>query len=59
MRFAIIQVLPYLNNPKDLDPYYKMDLDFWHCFGWKKILSFNRRNTEVMYVLFSLLYNGS
>ena len=25
------QVLPLLNNPKDLDPSYKMDLDIWHC----------------------------
>ena len=34
--FAVIQVLPFLNNPKDLDPSYKMDLDFWDCFGRKK-----------------------
>ena len=25
---AVIQVLPFLNSPKDLDPSYKMDLDF-------------------------------
>ena len=42
--FAIVQVLPFLNNPKDLDPSYKMDLDFWDCFGRKK-LSYNQRNT--------------
>ena len=30
--FAIIQVLTFLNNPKNLDPSYKMDLDFWDCF---------------------------
>ena len=24
------------NNPKDLDPSYKMDLDFWDCFGREK-----------------------
>ena len=34
--FAIIQVLPFLNNPNNLDPSYKMDLDFWDCFGRKK-----------------------
>ena len=34
--FAVIRVLPFLNNPKDLDPSYKMDLDFWDCFGRKK-----------------------
>ena len=36
--FAIIQVSPFLNNPKDLDPSYEMDLDFWHCFKRKKKL---------------------
>ena len=35
--FAIIRVLPFLNNPKDLDPSYKMGLDFWDCFGRKKL----------------------
>ena len=33
--FAMILVLPFLNNLKDLDPSYKMDLDFWDCFGQK------------------------
>ena len=32
-KFAIIQVLPFQNNLKDLDPSYKMDLDLWDCFG--------------------------
>ena len=27
----MIQVLPFLNNPKDLDPSYKMDQDFCDC----------------------------
>ena len=34
--FAIIWVLPFLNNPKDLDLSYKMNLSFWNCFGRKK-----------------------
>ena len=34
--FAIIRVLSFPNNPKDLDPFYKMDLDFGDCFGRKK-----------------------
>ena len=34
--FAVIRVLPFLNNPKDLDPSCKTDLDFWDCFGRKK-----------------------
>ena len=36
MKFVIIQVLPFLNNAKDLDPSYEMDLDIWDCFGMKK-----------------------
>ena len=38
LEFAIIQVLPFLNNPKDLDPSYKMDLAFWDPFGREKKL---------------------
>ena len=38
--FAVIRFLPFLNNPKDLDPSYKMDLDFWDCFGRKKTPSY-------------------
>ena len=34
--FAVIRVLPFLNNPKDLDQSFKTDLDFWGCFGRKK-----------------------
>ena len=32
-------MLPFLNNPKDLDPSYKMDLpvDLWDCFGRTKL----------------------
>ena len=33
----MILILPFLNNPKDLDPSYKMDLDLWDCFGRKKL----------------------
>ena len=43
--FAVIRVLPFLNNPKDLNPSYKMDLDFWDCFGRKKTPSYKQRNT--------------
>ena len=35
--------LPFLNSRKDLEPSYKMDLDLWDCFGWKKTLSYIRR----------------
>ena len=52
----VIQVLPFLNNPKDLDPSYKMDLDFWDCFGRKKTLSYNQRNTVITYKKFPKNY---
>ena len=29
---------PLQNNPKDLDPSYKMDLDLWECLGWEKFI---------------------
>ena len=32
-----VRVLPFLNNPKDLDPSYKMDLDIWNSFGKNKV----------------------
>ena len=30
-------VLPFLNNPKDLNLSYKTDLDLWDCFGMKNL----------------------
>lgn len=45
MKFCIIQVLPFLNNPKDLDLFYKMDIDIWDCFRMKKTPSYIQRNT--------------
>ena len=32
----MIRVLPFLNNPKDLDPSYETDLYFGNCFEMKK-----------------------
>ena len=29
-----------LNNPKDVDPSYQTDLDFWDCFEMKKKKNF-------------------
>ena len=37
MKFCYMQVLPFPNSPKHLDPSSKMDLDFWDCFGMKKL----------------------
>ena len=44
LNFAIIGVLPFLNNLKYLKPSYKIDLELWDCFGRKKTLSFKQRN---------------
>ena len=30
-------IFTFPNNPKDLDPSYKTDLDFCYCFGRKKL----------------------
>ena len=49
MKFAEIQVLPFLNNPKDLDTSYKMDLDFWDCFGRQKKLCLTTK--EIWYCI--------
>ena len=43
----MIRVLPFLNNLKDLDPSYKMDLDLWDSFGRKKNVSYIRGNTVI------------
>ena len=48
MQFAVIRALPFLNNPKDLDPTHKMDLNFWDCFGRKKTPSYKQRNTVMI-----------
>ena len=42
--FAIIRVLPFLNNLKYLDLSYTTDLDFWDCFGRKISPTYDRRN---------------
>ena len=36
MNLCYNTILTVPNNPKDLDPSYKTDLDFWDCFGRKK-----------------------
>ena len=41
----IIHVLPFLNNPKDLELSYRTDLDFWDCFRRKKNSVLKDRNT--------------
>ena len=52
--FAIIQVLPFQNNLKDLDPSYKTDLDLWDCFGRKKI---HLISEEIWYILARFQFN--
>ena len=42
----------FLNNPKDLDPSYKMDLDIGIVLEWKKKnSSYNGRNRVAMIIL--------
>ena len=48
---AKIQGLPFLNNPKDLDPSYKTDLDFWDCFARKNLRLITE---EIWYILIPL-----
>ena len=31
--FAYKREFLFQNNPKNLDPFYKMDLDLWQCLG--------------------------
>ena len=45
MQFCCNKGFTLPNNPKDLDPSDKTDLDFWDCFGRKNTLSYKRRNT--------------
>ena len=33
-----MELFSFQNNPKDLDPSYKMDLDLWDCFGRVKLV---------------------
>ena len=33
----------FWNNPRDLDLSYKMDLDFWDCFGRKKTVLYAKK----------------
>ena len=35
---VIRQSFSFQNNPKDLDPSYKMDLDLWDCLGRVKLV---------------------
>ena len=37
MKFCYNTSFTFLNNPKNLDPSYKMDLDFWIVLEGKKV----------------------
>ena len=50
--FAVIRVLPFLMNPKDLDLSYKTDLVFCDCFGRKKTPSYKQRNKVAVKISF-------
>ena len=36
---VISSVFSFQNNPKNLDPSYKMNLDFWDCLGRVKLIA--------------------
>ena len=57
--YAIIQVLPFLNNPRDEDPSYKTDLDFFGLFCKEKPQSYKRRITIAMYAQISRMFHHS
>ena len=35
---SVISFFSFQNNPKDLDPSYKTDLDLWDCLGRVKLV---------------------
>ena len=41
-------IVPLLNNPKDLDPNYKTDLELWDRFGRKKTVSYDQRDMLIV-----------
>ena len=55
---AVLRVIPFKNNPKDLGLSYKTDLDFWDYFFKKTCPSYNRRSTvlSLIYEHIALLY---
>ena len=36
--YKTVVFFPFQNNPKNLDPSYKMDLDLWDCLGRVKLV---------------------
>ena len=38
MEFSFVLFFSFQNNPKNLDPSYKMDLDLWDCLGRVKLI---------------------
>ena len=45
-RYNMSFTLPY--NPRDVDPSYKVGLDFWDCFWKENTQPHNRRNTVIV-----------
>ena len=50
-----MQVLPFQNSLKDLDPSYKTDLDLWDCFERKKICLISKEIWYKLQPAFSLV----
>ena len=45
----------FLNDPKDIDPSYKMDLDLWDCFGKKKLHLITEETEEGIFIVICVL----
>ena len=50
------RVFFFQNNPKNLDPSYKMDLDIWDCLGRVKLVL--KQNTIGLIELFVVILKG-
>ena len=48
-----------MNNPKNLDLSYKMDLEYWDFFGWKKLCLINGKYSKyATWILQLILCSG-
>ena len=43
-----MEFLSFQNNPKNLDPSYKMDLDVWDCLGKVKLILQRKFRTDLV-----------
>ena len=51
--FATVRGFSFQNNLKNLDPSYKMDLDFWDCFGRENLCFITK---ELRYLCYTHIF---